>query len=966
MPSSFKKPYTLNSIHNRQYFLGVIIFLLFCQPVSSFTGRYPIQNFTPSEYKAGIQNIDFAQNRDMTLFVANNLSVLSFNGDEWDQKNLQTGKKKRSLSFDESTNRLYVGLQGEFGYFQEDWNYISLSNMIPEHAKDFDEVWDVFIMNGRVYFCTFQGIYVYDGEQVKVINQDATIGRSFNVNGRLFTQSEHGKLFELKGSVLVPTNLPVLFKQVIAGIVPYEEGYLLFHNSGEIAFSTSFGVSRTFDDLANVLKGTYVNHVLQLSDTRLVISTQTAGLFLYNIQNNSIEKINVQNGLATNACLRSFQDYYGNLWVGMQNGIALIHINSPMRLLSKEINIQGSGYEAYETDEGTYFTTSNGIYFLAKGANKSIFLAEASGPAYGIEEIAGKLYAGHHTGLFLLENGNAKRIASTGGLWKVQQLQSHPDYAIGGTYTGLFLFKLDNNKILRPIKAIDDFNSSSRFFEEDEQGRIWVGQYYKGLYCITLSENLESATVKKFSKESDFSIDDQIILSRVNNKLHLATNNGLSILDPMTNEIKKTDIFGNHIGAQPIYLFEQDQKNNVYILAENTVGFFKQISNENYQFIPSSLYQLRFHLNNDLLHISTNTNSGVLFSANEGFIHYDPKLEYLIKSKQPLAIKKVFSVTEDKTFYARASFEVRPESIPIIDVHPSSKVIKFDVESFQFNDLNTTKFRYFLKGFDQDFGEWTDATTKEYTNLREGEYEFTAQTQNYLGRITSSQTILLKVHPPIHRSFLAKCIYVLFGIISLAFVSRFQKLRYKQKAKEIEEVKYQELNEKEQELAEVEAQKEKELLELKEEKTQSELQHVNKLLAASTMNLVVKNEFIDSIKEELKKLQQSDRKAETKKALEKIVKEIDITLKLQDDWEQFEYHFDKVHGDFLIRLRNDYPNLSPSEQKLCALLRMNLNTKDIANMLSISLRGVEVARYRLRKKLTLEKGRNLSKFILEY
>ena len=249
----FKKLHILHLIHIKQYFLGVIIFVLFCQPLSSFTGRYPIQNFTPAEYKAGIQNIDFAQNRDMTLFVANNLSVLSFNGDEWNQKNLQTGKKKRSLSFDESTNRLYVGSQGEFGYFQEDWNYVSLSSMIPEHAKDFDEVWDVFIMNGLVYFCTFQGIYVYDGERVKVVNQEAKIGRSFNVNGRLFTQSQHGKLFELKNLELVPTNLPVLFKQVIAGIIPYEEGYLLFHNSGEIAFSTSFGVSRKLDYLANAL-----------------------------------------------------------------------------------------------------------------------------------------------------------------------------------------------------------------------------------------------------------------------------------------------------------------------------------------------------------------------------------------------------------------------------------------------------------------------------------------------------------------------------------------------------------------------------------------------------------------------------------------------------------------------------------------------------------------------------------------
>ena len=119
-------------------------------------------------------------------------------------------------------------------------------------------------------------------------------------------------------------------------------------------------------------------------------------------------------------------------------------------------------------------------------------------------------------------------------------------------------------------------------------------------------------------------------------------------------------------------------------------------------------------------------------------------------------------------------------------------------------------------------------------------------------------------------------------------------------------------------------------------------------------------------KEELKVVKQKGKSVETKQSLERIVKEIDTTLRLQEDWDQFEYHFDKVHRDFLTRLRADYPVLSPNEQKICAFLRLNLNTKDIANLLHISLRGVEVARYRLRKKLDLEAGQNLSKFILKY
>ena len=162
------------------------------------------------------------------------------------------------------------------------------------------------------------------------------------------------------------------------------------------------------------------------------------------------------------------------------------------------------------------------------------------------------------------------------------------------------------------------------------------------------------------------------------------------------------------------------------------------------------------------------------------------------------------------------------------------------------------------------------------------------------------------------------------------------------------------------------AQKHKEVQDLKKEQIETELRHVNNLLAASTMNLVVKNEFMENIKEEIQEVQKNGSRQDTTKALKRIVKEIDTTLKVQEDWKQFEYHFDKVHGDFLTRLTNEFLDLTPGEQKLCAFLRLKMDTKEIANLMGVSLRGVEVARYRLRKKLNLDSHQNLSKFILEY
>jgi len=284
--------------YNIKYLLSLWFFLCLGNTVFSFNGKYPIQSFTSVTYKAGIQNIAFAQNRNMTLFVANNLGVLSYNGNDWEVHSSKAGKKIRSLAFDEKSNRLYVGSQGEFGYFNADWRFVSLIEKIPTEARYFDEVWEVFLVNSKVYFCTIQGIYVYDGQSIHVIEQEGGFNRSFLVNGKLFTQSQQGNLFEIENQTLVPAAIQN--KQTLASIIPQEEGNILFYNSGQIEWSTPFGISEKYEHLVNTLQGKFVNHVLQLSDTRLAITTQTSGVFLYDLQNQYLENITEQDGLPTN------------------------------------------------------------------------------------------------------------------------------------------------------------------------------------------------------------------------------------------------------------------------------------------------------------------------------------------------------------------------------------------------------------------------------------------------------------------------------------------------------------------------------------------------------------------------------------------------------------------------------------------------------------------------------------------
>jgi len=144
---------------------------------------------------------------------------------------------------------------------------------------------------------------------------------------------------------------------------------------------------------------------------------------------------------------------------------------------------------------------------------------------------------------------------------------------------------------------------------------------------------------------------------------------------------------------------------------------------------------------------------------------------------------------------------------------------------------------------------------------------------------------------------------------------------------------------------------ENELVALRNEKLQAEIDFKNTELASSAMHLVQKGELLAKMKAtltQLMKVLDNDKAITELKRMIKVLSEDD---KKDKDWENFAQHFDKVNSDFVGRLKEKHATISPNELKLCAYLRMNLSTKEIAQLMNISIRGVEISRYRLRKKL---------------
>jgi DNA-binding CsgD family transcriptional regulator len=156
---------------------------------------------------------------------------------------------------------------------------------------------------------------------------------------------------------------------------------------------------------------------------------------------------------------------------------------------------------------------------------------------------------------------------------------------------------------------------------------------------------------------------------------------------------------------------------------------------------------------------------------------------------------------------------------------------------------------------------------------------------------------------------------------------------------------------------------EKEILLLRDENLGLEIKKKNSELASSTLNNIKKNELLVKLIEDIEKIDKELLNNSLHMPIRKIINNINYHLVDKDDWLTFELNFRNAHTDFFKKLRDKHPDLSSNEIKLSAYLKLNLSSKEIASLMHISIKSIEQARYRLRKKLNLPQDSSLVNYI---
>ena len=268
-------------------------------------------------------------------------------------------------------------------------------------------------------------------------------------------------------------------------------------------------------------------------------------------------------------------------------------------------------------------------------------------------------------------------------------------------------------------------------------------------------------------------------------------------------------------------------------------------------------------------------------------------------------------------------------------------------------------YQWKLDGIDEYWHPWSARTTAEYSRLPYGNYTLRVRTHDEQGFYSEESLILFRIRPPWFLSWYA---YMAYAVLSLIFIlllqsnHRRRQLKLREKALREENERIRARNE----------QAEAELIRLSNERLQSEVVTKTMELAKNTMAMIRKNELLIDIREELASQKEQLGTRYPDKFHSRITKLIENGLNSEHDWEMFEHLFDQAHENFFRRLKESYPELTASDFRLCAYLRMNLSSKEIAPLLNISIRGVEEKRYRLRKKLNLRPEQNLTEFIIGF
>ena len=440
-----------------------------------------VQNYPKSSYLSGNQNWSIAKDKNGLMYFGNAEGLLTFDGKYWQQYKMPNRQIVRSVAT-ASDGLVYTGSFGEFGYWSfqnKKLRYTSLINLIPKPYNITDEIWKIYVAGKRVIFQSFSTIYIYENKKVTVVKAPNAFLFLHQVNNRLFAEVLGKGLFELKGrNFVLLAGSEILGNTGVLSILPYkEDSFIIGTGKKGLFIYDGLDFSPLVSAANSFLKTYQLNNGVKILDKYYAYGTILNGLIIIDENGKVIQRINKSSGLQNNTILSLYADNEQNLWVGLDNGIDRIELNSPLYFYFDKAGEFGTVYSSLIVKNKIYLGTNQGLFVSPwLTGNGDLFnsfdfklIPNSQGQVWDLREIDNQLLCGHNGGTFNIIGSQMEKISTINGGWAIKKLSSNPNFLIQGTYTGLVIFLKDAMGKWKFSHKVADFSEPSRYIEQDNK-----------------------------------------------------------------------------------------------------------------------------------------------------------------------------------------------------------------------------------------------------------------------------------------------------------------------------------------------------------------------------------------------------------------------------------------------------------------------------------------------------------------
>lgn len=931
---------------------NLFIFIIFVTLGAYAQELPPIQNFSPLDYDGENQNWAISQGSDNHIYIANNHSLLEYNGVNWRKYASPNNSIIRSVQG--AGDQIFTGQYMEFGYWQKnifgELEYTSVSDELEIPMVEDEEFWNIIRLGDWVLFQSLDRIYSYNviTKDFKSIEVKATKAQMFRVNESVYFQNQDKHVFRIEnGEPVVAIDAQVLGSKNVVGM--YSELNTLVVILDDATFLEISNTEVKPRDIRLLKsKGDVVVYATnKLKDGSYILGTISDGIYQIDSNNYLMRIINRSNGLNNNTILSVFQDADENLWLGLDNGISVVNLKSPFNEYIDNNGDLGLVYASKVFGNKLYLGTNQGLFVSdLEGGQEFELVRGTEGQVWSLDAFDGYLLCGHNNGTYLIENGNAELISSFPGTWGIKRLKGRPDLFLQGNFNGMSILERKGGDWSFRNK-LEGFDISTRFFELIDDHKVLVNHEIKGLYSLLIDDNFRKVDVVETHSQMGYGSS----LVSYNDKVVYSSVNGAFVKESGRLSFKPDSVLNNLLieraGGITSIAMPDKAVNRLWYFTKNGLSivspevFSKSLTITSIpipSFFRRSLGVAGFE------NISRISDNKYVIGISNGFVTLDlakrKEAEYLIEIS---GIKSV-SALEEPTLVPL------PSSTKEFDFEANSLVFSYAVP--QYEKYAEVSYQYRLAGLFQEWSDWSFNPTVSFNNLAYGDYVFEVRAKIGNTITSNAATYAFKINKPWYWSITALICYVALALAFFLGMHKTYKSYYTQRQGRV-------LAEEKKKLKRKKLKTAKELAVLKNEKLKVEIDSKNRELAISTMSIIKKNEFLNSIKDKLAT-------AANPTQIKSVIRTIDKNITNDDDWEFFEEAFNNADKDFFRRLQEKHKELTPNDLRLCAYLRLNLSSKEIAPLLNISIKSVEVKRYRLRKKMNLAHEAGLTEYILSF